>query len=351
MKKILIFLIALGFVSTANASTRHTTPVRAPAIVSVPGTITGFSTHPPTTNLTAYYNELLATGANSQRTDLLWDGVQSSATSYTWSRYDTMVNTALSMGISTTFIIDETPSFAKNPACTSQASQCAPTPTALAQFCSAAAQHFNGKVSTFEVWNEENNNGNWEPAASPADYVAALNACTSAIKAVNSNDKIIFGGLAPGANISITDFVTQAYQHAPQFDIMGQHPYSYPWGLNEGDATNNGWQAMLAVRQIMNTNGDTAKPIWITEVGAPTCGSGSALNLGDDGSSNYPYLSLTGQAQLASNVGSAAKALGITHVFWYTLVNQNSNNNSTNENCFGVYYTNGTAKPIVQIIK
>lgn len=258
------------------------------------------------------------------------------------------------------FVIDQTPTWAATSTCVGGAGTCAPVnATTLGTFCTAAATHYPSQTY-WEIWNEPNLAGNWGPASLTSDYVLDLNACDADIKAVIPSAKIIFGGLSPtatgGGNIAISTFVTQAYTHSPAFDIIGQHPYSYPWGLTKGDSSSNGWQAMLAVRNTMNANGDSAKQIWITEVGAPTCGTGNPLNLDDNtpGGDTFPYMSLQAQKTLFQQIVATSTSAwtNIGKIFAYTLIDANSSDHSTNENCFGAaYYTNGQPKPAYDVLR
>jgi polysaccharide biosynthesis protein PslG len=58
------------------------------------------------------------------------------------------------------------------------------------------------------------------------------------------------------------------------FDAMAMHPYVYPNGLAIDD--HNGWSDVERVRQLMVDNGDGAKKIWMTELGAPTSAPSAA---------------------------------------------------------------------------
>ena len=136
-------------------------------------------------------------------------------------------------------------------------------------------------VTMFEIWNEPNNAGFWSPKPDPAAYTADLKAAYAAIKHVDGSAFIISGGLAPeandGTNINPVTFLQDMYADGAQgsFDAVGDHPYSYP-ALPDTYETWSGWsqmdQATPSLRSVMTSNGDAAKQIWITEVGAPTGG-------------------------------------------------------------------------------
>jgi hypothetical protein len=189
----------------------------------------------------------------------------------------------------------------------------------------------------------------WEPGADATAYTADLNACYTAIKAVTPGAFILGGALSRSTtftgSISPTDFVTTMYSQSAEFDGISMHPYTYPYSLSSGNQ-DNGWVQMANVRSIMVSNGDTAKPIWITEYGAPTCGPGVAMPLDYVGETGNDYMTIPAQKALADQViADLPNKAYIQKVFWYTLIDSNSNNPSTRENCFGSLYSSGNAKP------
>jgi hypothetical protein len=68
-------------------------------------------------------------------------------------------------------------------------------------------------------------------------------------------------------------FLKQAYARAdgdPMWDALAIHPYTYPVLPATQEAVYGGWATVPALRQLMKDNGEGAKPMWMTEVGAPT---------------------------------------------------------------------------------
>jgi hypothetical protein len=156
-------------------------------------------------------------------------------------------------------------------------------------------------VHAYEILNEVNLYSNWDTTndyVNPANYTILLKAAYGAIKAIDPKSVILFSSLAPTANgalvsdgnyarsLSVVPFVAAAYvamggDSTGYFDAMGSHPYTYP---SLPSTTSGNFYLSLSptgatVRSAMIANGDTAKPMWITEFGAPT---GS-----DDGITNY----------------------------------------------------------------
>jgi hypothetical protein len=145
----------------------------------------------------------------------------------------------------------------------------------FAQFMTALATRYKGRVAAYEIWNEPNLHyewGNFTP--DPAAYTELLKAASTAVKAVDPDAMIISGGLATTGDGSPTaygdlDFLQGMYDAgaAGHFDALGSHPYTFgnppdeidPWGLSLARVEDQ--------RQIMLDNGDTGTPIWITELG------------------------------------------------------------------------------------
>jgi hypothetical protein len=160
-----------------------------------------------------------------------------------------------------------------------------PTPASPAQFATwaaeVAARYAPRGVRAFEIWNEPNRVGFWSPKPDPAAYTADLKAAYASIKHADPSAFVISGGLAPeandGTNINAVDFLAAMYADGAQgsFDAVGYHPYSYP-ALPDSYQTWSGWSQMdqtsPSIRSVMTSNGDAAKQVWITEVGAPSSG-------------------------------------------------------------------------------
>lgn len=142
----------------------------------------------------------------------------------------------------------------------------------VADFAAAFVSHF--PVNAVEVGNEMNTARFWAPP-SVTQYGALLTAVYRAVKAVRPKLPVITGGTG-GAGASPTDVRTPdwyAQLYAGGYhrfcDAITLHPYS---GFTTVPGRNE--EAHIStVRALMNRNGDTGKPIWGTETGAPTGGS------------------------------------------------------------------------------
>lgn len=343
----------IGSSSILTFASGSNTNFRAPG-----GTITGYTTSitessTPGANATLI-SRFVNSGATWMRTDIKWKVVQAvGSTTYDYASYNQPVTEIKAAGINILAILDYAPLWAAKSPCTPDAGgygNCAPDSAYYyINYCSNAATHFNGTngplITYWEIWNEPNLNFFWGPTADVAAYTQALIGCSQAIKAVNPNAVIVAGAMS-GGDVSGT-FGAGVYSNGggPYLDAFSIHPYSAPLSLTNGSAE---WRGVATLRATMISNGDSAKPIWITEFGAATCGTGSAFSMDQSGSfGSTDYMTLTAQNEYVSQLITAlASQTYIQRVFWYTLKDGNSNDPSTRENCFGSLFSSGNAKPV-----
>ncbi len=145
----------------------------------------------------------------------------------------------------------------------------------FANFLTALATRYKGKVAAYEIWNEPNLNYEWgylEP--DPAAYTEMLKAAYTAIKKVDPDAVVVSGGLATTGDGSDTaygdlDYLQGMYDAGARgyFDALGSHPYGY--GQSPDTVHPDGLSFLRAKEQhaVMAANNDGNTPIWITEVG------------------------------------------------------------------------------------
>lgn len=228
-------------------------------------------------------------GITSVRVDANWSLIQPSGPMrFDWTKLDQEIRSIRSAGMSVDLIIDGCPPWAalgkSNYAFTQPALS-----TQYATWAADVARRYSRQgVTYFEIWNEPNIQLFWRPIPDPAAYTADLKAAYAAIKAVDPSAFIIAGGLAPvsdnGTNYSPTSFLEAMYGDGAKgsFDAVAYHPYDYPF-MPDTYEPESGWSWMAetspSVRSIMISNGDSNKPIWITEFGSQSNGRSGALAL------------------------------------------------------------------------
>jgi polysaccharide biosynthesis protein PslG len=151
-----------------------------------------------------------------------------------------------------------------------------------ADFVSAVASRYAGRVQYYQLWNEPNIYPEWGSGAiDPEAYVELLKAGAEAVRAVDPGAHIIMGALASTINLQPADappgnslndllFLQRMYDAgaAPYFDIVAMQGY----GLYSGPTDDRMHPRVINisrhkfVRDLMVKNGDAAKPIWIAEM-------------------------------------------------------------------------------------
>lgn len=317
--------------TTAPPSNRPVIGVSLPALLA----------EPPATQA-AWLANLKSIGINSVRIGADWAYISYAGPgTYDWSQLDQEVASIRAAGMSMDMVIMGTPSWAAVAGeAASDVAQPA-DPASFGQFAAAVAQRYAPQgVQDFEIWNEPNSTAFWEPAPNPAAYVQLLQAADTAIKAVDPGAFVITGGLAPEANdgsdINEVTFLQDMYADGAKgyFDAVGDHPYSYP-ALPDTYEAWSGWSQMDAtptsLESTMAANGDGSKPIWVTEVGAPTGGPDS--------------VGTAGQAEdLTQAIDNAKSSSYIGALYMYTY-EDNGGDPTTDEDWFGFLNADGSAKP------
>jgi polysaccharide biosynthesis protein PslG len=352
-------LLAATIVTAANIKISSSSSVSSSssAIVAIKheSTVTGYASHSLTIS---ELREIKTAGGSFVRTDFSMSSVQpTSSQSFNWDDLDTKVAAASAQGLQVLGILDYSPQWNAHPGCiVGSPHQCAPAdPTAFANYAAAAAAHFP-QVTYWEIWNEPNLSQFWSPSPSSTNYVIMLNGAYAAIKAVAPNDVVIAGALSrasdiAGVEIAPTTFVTSMYANGAQFDILSLHPYTYPFSPNTAN-NGNGWPDVATIRATMVANGDSAKKIWITELGVPTCGPGNASAVDAQPFTRNDYMTEAAQRTILSEVITDIKSVSYIGAFFvYEIRDDNSNDPSTRENCFGIFHSDNRPKPAFSAIR
>lgn len=251
-------------------------------------------------------------GATWVRVDFSWADVQQYGPGqYDWRGLDRVVNMANRYHLKILGTIAYTPSWAASPVCnTSQ--DCAPaSDSQFASYAAAVASRYAPRgVHTWEIWNEPNLEGFWQPTPSPRGYTQLLAVSYTAIKHVDQHSLIMSGGLGALDNsprsINQVAFLSGMYAYGarPYFDAVAFHPYSFP-ALPTFYADWNSWSMMNAlpdsIRAVMIANGDGDKQVWVTEYGAPTGGPGALATVSHSNFTEHPdHVNDDLQAQMAA---------------------------------------------------
>src|SRR5271166_2922858 len=157
-------------------------------------------------------------------------------------------------------------------------------PNDYAAFVGALAQHWAGRVTAFEIWNEEDDAGFWVGGPNPVAYAQLLKATYPVVKAADPSATVVLGGLTGNDY----PFLEEVYAAGAKgsFDVVAVHtdtacnvlsPYVFLRGP-EGRMVPDSFLAYREVHAVMLANGDD-KPIWMTELSwrttSATCSEGA----------------------------------------------------------------------------
>ena len=187
--------------------------------------------------------------------------------------YDRAVDVARRAGANVLLIASQSPSWASG---STKAEAPPQDPEDYAAWLGSLVEHFRGRVSAYEIWNEPDTVNFWPSGPDASEYVALLRAGHDAVKAHDPDAKVLFGGLT-GNNRA---YLEEAYAAEPQlgryFDALGVHPYvvdaAPPEAVDVDDEGRVGRFSFTGYRELRKTmleHGDR-NPIWITEFGYST---------------------------------------------------------------------------------
>jgi hypothetical protein len=194
---------------------------------------------------------------------------------FDWAHPDTVIRSANQQGLEVIARLDFVPAWARPAGSTPRLLPRERYPD-YANFVAQFAHRYRDAVRYFIIWNEPNTSFEWgfRPVSAEA-YVELLAAAAESIRKAHPNPTILPAGLAPTvehSELAIEDltFLQQMYDlgAARSFDALCVHTYGWkfpPEDPPRSDRLNFSRAELL--RQVMERNGDAAKPVLITEAG------------------------------------------------------------------------------------
>ena len=288
------------------------------------------------TEITEQLSMMQSLGVKNVRILIPWADIEERQGEYSWDYVDSIVESATNLGMGILGVISQTPAWAGTPVLAGM-----PQPAVFGGFAQAVATHYAGLISTYEIWNEPNAQNFLDPV-DPAAYTTLLQAAYPLMKQVDPDITVIGGVVGAGAsegNVTMNpdDFVQGMYDAGAKgyFDALSFHPYEYSLEFSAGaGVAGSPLEQLQQILQIMAANDDADLKVWATEYGQPTTGQYTTQQQADfiqDFLNSWPEIAGTGP------------------MFIYTLQDTDSGSTNKQDN-FGVYYSDGTAKPVVQII-
>ena len=147
-----------------------------------------------------------------------------------------------------------------------------------AEFVRRCVTRYRNHIRYWEIWNEQDGVDWYKPFPNPRRYVKLLKASYTAAKAADPGATVVLGSLQmngiianPWSQTKIENFLQKLYDAGcrPYCDAINIHPYVTP-APDQGAS----YCAKLVrdTVKVMQANGDSGKPLWITETGTFTAG-------------------------------------------------------------------------------
>lgn len=209
-------------------------------------------------------------GFTNARIDFSWAMIETQAGVYDFSLFDSIMAEADRLSMRILPILDYNNTLYSDNGAVKGGINTEAERIAFVNYAKAIANRYP-QIDTFEVWNEPNSAGFWQPAANAADYSALLTAVSSALYAINPNYTIYAGSI--DVSKSPYSFVENMFANNTYdlFDALSYHPYFHPYEVNSPNVTHGAQSYFEEVRigkfmDLLLTNGGF-KGLAATEIG------------------------------------------------------------------------------------
>lgn len=221
-------------------------------------------------------------GANSTRIIIDWSWIERQDDVFNWGVIDRVYWSDLAQGLRPLIGITGAPRWAWDPSATCAEGAICPYPPGRSydadyeQMIRLLTRRYPQAVA-IEVGNEPNLSWAWAGGLDPVRYTELLKSAYRAVKSVDAAMPVISGGLAPvltdrsSANsIGLRPFLQAMYDQGAKGYMDGISIHPYPWGIDFATS----FEALSLVKETRTANGDSV-PLWVTELGLTTSGSGA----------------------------------------------------------------------------
>lgn len=244
--------------------------------------------------LDAWLDLMASLNIRTIRTDLRWSSVELSSGVDTWpTKYSRLKARCAAKGFKLIPVVHRTPTFHRLSGVTQAGGPS--VPAAYAAFCVRMIAYFGASIiEGVEIWNEVNQattttgDGFWQTGRPVSELAAMHVAAYDAIKAAYPSMPVCSNGLSsipkPGAAkyYPAEDSLKALFDNGllGKTDAIGYHPYwngdSPLWGASES------WSGPSILKNdllpLATARGGGSLPFWMTEIGAPTSGTGDAIS-------------------------------------------------------------------------
>ena len=222
-------------------------------------------------------------------------------------------------------------------------------PADYAGFVNYLVNAFHGRVSAWEIWNEEDSASWW--SGTPAQYVGLLKATYPAVKSADPSATVLIGGLTGNDGA----YVNQLYGAGAKgfFDGVGVHtdtacniasPYLFEYNRGTHIVNQYFFLGFISIHGAMVAAGDAGKGIYMTELGWSA--TGAECNVGHWAGQKLAGVTTATQATYLAQAYHCLAQPQYSYVkaaMWFELFDQGNSTDPLDN--FGLLHHDYTPKP------
>ena len=263
-----VIALAVALALARGASAEVAPGFDRPAIFGIGFASAGWIIQDPTYD-DVVYDRMAQAGSRSARMGVGWRDVERVRGEYNWDGYDEDFQRAWDQGLEVIAMIVDMPDWAipegRQPHAGPPKADALPN---FKNFCQALAARYRGRLTRYEIWNEQNGYS-WHEFNRADEYVPMLRAAYEGLKAGDPDCLVGVGGMddpdiKPGDETGWRGafYMRRVYEANGQryFDAVGDHPYCRQPARDLPTK-------VRAVHQVLAEHGDEHKPFWLTEYG------------------------------------------------------------------------------------
>ena len=233
----------------------------------------------------AKFSAAASGGADISRVVVSWSAVERRPGQMNWEGYDLIYERLVATGLRPVWVLADAPCWAwskKSKRCSDEKTIARP-PTRehdddWAAFAAELVERYPETVA-IQSWNEPNLVDFWKPRPNPERAAEITAAANEAVKEVDPDVTVLFGGLAPlyetipkKREIAYDEFLRDAYKAVGRghWDAVAMHPF--PRFRNRDGFLDDIEEHLGRVRVALKKSKARGTPIWVTEIGLSTAG-------------------------------------------------------------------------------
>ncbi len=267
-------------------------------------------------------------GFSFVRMDLTWASVEKNG-AYVFSGYDRLRASLEARGMGVLWILDY-----GHPEHGGAQPHSSADIAAFARYAEAAANHFHGHKTKYEIWNEPNLR---RFLPEPSIYPELLNQAIAGIRKADAQASISTGGISGLDFHFLSRFVPNAA--GPDIDAIAVHPYRD----TRPESILSDW---MRLRSLVDAQFRLRMPIWDTEWGYSSAGFSPEALYGD----GHAEAARKRQAVFAVRQFLTVWMLNLPLAVWYDLRDDGSDPKDRESN-FGLLDQNGHDKTAMRAIR